>query len=311
MERPYAIRAMTRVEVGLAVDWAAAEGWNPGLRDADCFHAADDGGFLVGMLGDEAVATISVVKYGETFGFLGFYIVKPGHRGHGHGLAIWNAGLERLKGRAIGLDGVVAQQDNYRRSGFAFAYNNVRHEGTRRGGARADAAIVDLATLPFAQVAAYDAPFFPADRTRFLACWIRQGRALGYVRDGPPRGLRRDPPVPRGFQDRPALRRRRAHRRGALHRPAVGPARGHAGVPRHAGAEQRSGEPRAAARHEARLRDGTHVLRRGAATAPRAPLRGDDLRAGLKSKKGSDYFSGLKGVRLLFRRMTPSSEKVI
>lgn len=175
---------MTRVEVDLAVDWAAAEGWNPGLRDADCFHAADGGGFLVGVLGEEPVATISVVKYDETFGFLGFYIVKPGHRGHGHGLAIWNAGLERLRGRVIGLDGVVAQQDNYKRSGFTFAYNNVRYEGMRIAGARTDAAIVDLATLPFSQVAAYDAPFFPADRTRFLACWIRQGRALGYVRDG-------------------------------------------------------------------------------------------------------------------------------
>ncbi|HLA33082.1 MAG TPA: GNAT family N-acetyltransferase, partial [Pseudomonas sp.] len=31
---------MTRAEVDLAIDWAAAEGWNPGLHDADCFYAA-------------------------------------------------------------------------------------------------------------------------------------------------------------------------------------------------------------------------------------------------------------------------------
>ena len=34
----------------LAVDWAAAEGWNPGLHDAECLHAADPGGFLMAFV---------------------------------------------------------------------------------------------------------------------------------------------------------------------------------------------------------------------------------------------------------------------
>src|SRR4051794_9955160 len=100
------IRTMTRSEVDLAIDWAGAEGWNPGLHDADCFHVADPTGFLVGLLDDEPVATISVVKYGDTFGFLGFYIVKPVYRGRGYGIGVWNAGLEYLRGRTVGLDGV-------------------------------------------------------------------------------------------------------------------------------------------------------------------------------------------------------------
>ena len=29
-----AIRTMTLPEIGLALEWAAAEGWNPGLADA-------------------------------------------------------------------------------------------------------------------------------------------------------------------------------------------------------------------------------------------------------------------------------------
>jgi hypothetical protein len=34
-------------DMALAVDWAAAEGWNSGLDDAAAFHAADpDGHFL-------------------------------------------------------------------------------------------------------------------------------------------------------------------------------------------------------------------------------------------------------------------------
>jgi GNAT superfamily N-acetyltransferase len=181
----YTIRTMSRQEINIAVDWAAAEGWNPGLYDADCFYAADPGGFLVGMLGDEPIATISAVKYGSSFGFIGFYIVKPEYRGKGYGMQIWNAGLESLSGRTIGLDGVIAQQDNYRKSGFALAYSNVRYQGTGGGDYPDGAGIVPLSELAFDDICAYDQAFFPDNRREFLKYWINQPQsaALGIVRD--------------------------------------------------------------------------------------------------------------------------------
>jgi GNAT superfamily N-acetyltransferase len=180
------VRAMTRQEVDVAVDWAAAEGWNPGLHDANCFYAADPGGFLIGLLDDEPIATISAVKYGASFGFLGFYIVKPAYRGRGHGIQIWNAGLARLEGRVMGLDGVVEQQENYKKSGFVLAHRNIRHVGPGSGSAKANGGIVPLSMLPFGEVCAYDRSFFPESRERFLKCWISQpqGCALGFLRNG-------------------------------------------------------------------------------------------------------------------------------
>src|SRR5690606_16283758 len=124
----YSIRCMTRPEVDLCVEWAAAEGWNPGLHDAAPFHAADSEGFLVGMLDGEPIGSISAVRYGGHFGFIGFYIVAPAWRQQGYGLQLWHAAMQHLQGRLIGLDGVVAQQDNYRKSGFALAYNNIRFQ---------------------------------------------------------------------------------------------------------------------------------------------------------------------------------------
>jgi ribosomal protein S18 acetylase RimI-like enzyme len=181
----YTIRTMTRQEMDIAVDWAAAEGWNPGLYDAHCFSLADPTGFLVGLLGDEPVASISVVKYGSSFGFLGFYIVRPEYRGRGYGMRIWDAGLASLQGRTIGLDGVVAQQDNYRKSGFTLAYRNIRYQGLGGGPLPADSGIVPLATIPFDEICAYDTPFFPDDRRQFLKCWIAQPRstALGILQN--------------------------------------------------------------------------------------------------------------------------------
>jgi len=85
MKSDFIIRTMTRKEVDTAADWAAAEGWNPGMHDADCFWRADTNGFIGGWLGDEQAAAISVVRYGTSFGFLGFYIVRPDCRGKGYG----------------------------------------------------------------------------------------------------------------------------------------------------------------------------------------------------------------------------------
>lgn len=182
----YTIRPMTRQELDLAIEWAAAEGWNPGLHDADCFYDADPGGFLIGLLEGEPVAVISVVKYGESFGFLGFYIVKPEYRGRGYGLRIWNAGVASLQGRNIGLDGVLEQQENYRTSGFNLAYRNIRYQGTGGGSFAPEPGLVPLSALPFEAIAAYDQPFFPDRRTSFLKHWLNlpQSTALGLVQNG-------------------------------------------------------------------------------------------------------------------------------
>ena len=124
------IRTMRPDEIAIAVDWAAAEGWNPGLADAACFATVDPDGFLIGELDGVPAATVSCVNYGASFAFLGFYIVREDVRGRGYGVRIWNAAIAHAGRRVIGLDGVVAQQQNYKKSGFALAYANVRYGGT-------------------------------------------------------------------------------------------------------------------------------------------------------------------------------------
>jgi GNAT superfamily N-acetyltransferase len=190
-----AIRTMTRDDLPVAIEWAAREGWNPGLYDAVPFGTADPGGFLVGTLDGEPVAVVSAVRYGSRFGFLGFYIVRPDCRGRGYGKAIWEAAMAQLRGRVVGLDGVIEQQDNYRRSGFELAHRNMRFEGVAGAAAvhpaAAGAGLVPLAEVPEAALLDYDRAFFPAERIEFLRQWIAQpgtvalaalqgGRLLGY-----------------------------------------------------------------------------------------------------------------------------------
>ena len=123
------IEKMTLDDVNCALKLAAEEGWNPGLDDASAFFQADPMGFLMVKHDKKAVACISVIRQGDIHGFLGLYICHPDHRGKGFGWAVWQAGMEYLNGRTIGLDGVPEQQDNYRKSGFDYHYRNVRFAG--------------------------------------------------------------------------------------------------------------------------------------------------------------------------------------
>ncbi|MES5482219.1 GNAT family N-acetyltransferase [Bradyrhizobium sp. INPA03-11B] len=178
----FIIRTMRSDEIPLAVDWAAAEGWNPGLADAPCFAAEDPQGFFIGELEGEPAAVISCVNYGAQFSFLGFYIVRPDLRGRGYGLKIWNAAIAHARPRVIGLDGVVAQQANYQKSGFALAYANVRYGGTVAAPPALNTDVVALTDVPMALIEADDATVFPAPRPAFLCAWINTpghiGRAL-------------------------------------------------------------------------------------------------------------------------------------
>jgi GNAT superfamily N-acetyltransferase len=173
-------------EISIAVNWAAAEGWNPGLADDACFAAPDPQGFFIGELDGEPAATVSCVNYGASFAFLGFYIVRADLRGRGFGLRIWNAAIAHAGPRVIGLDGVVTQQQNYRKSGFELAYANIRYGGIVTPPDAPPAGVIALTEVPLATVEAYDATVFPAPRPAFLRAWIgapgHVGRAL--VRDG-------------------------------------------------------------------------------------------------------------------------------
>ena len=175
---------MRRDEVAWAIERAAQEGWNPGLHDAECFFAADPGGFLIGELDGEPIACISVVSYGGRYGFLGLYIVRPEFRGQDYGIQIWRAGMERLRGHNVGLDGVVAQQANYAKSGFRLAYRNVRYRASAEPSS-IDHSIIPALDVPFEAVAALDRKAFPESRDAFLRCWINQPTAASFVaRDG-------------------------------------------------------------------------------------------------------------------------------
>jgi len=119
--------------------------------------------------------------------FLGLYIVQPAYRGKGYGKQLWDAGLASAAGRCIGLDGVPAQQENYRKSGFSFAHRSARWGGRPGGLAARHAEVRPLTSADFAAVAAFDRRHVAAPRDAFLAAWLAPSasrQAEGYFDNG-------------------------------------------------------------------------------------------------------------------------------
>ncbi|MEX2200811.1 MAG: GNAT family N-acetyltransferase [Dongiaceae bacterium] len=168
------IRLLDRQETARAVEWAAEEGWNPGLNDAEAFFASDPGGFW-GLFEDGALlATISVVRYGGAFAFVGLYICRSDRRGEGIGYRLWQSVLENANAGTLGLDGVVDQQLNYRKAGFAFAHRNIRYGGTPVAAPQSDPRLASLTAADLDAMRRYEAQahVFPADRRAFLRAWL-------------------------------------------------------------------------------------------------------------------------------------------
>jgi RimJ/RimL family protein N-acetyltransferase len=179
------IRRMARPDLDWAVDWMAAEGWNPGLNDAACFYQADPQGFFVGELDGQPIGCCFAVVYDDRYAFFGGYIVKPEFRRQGVGIQLTRAGLDYIGQRNAGLDGVVDMQAKYARIGFRLAHRNARYEGVAEGeGPSGESQIVELSRIPFRELAAYDKLHFSAPRPAFLESWTSQpgGTALGALR---------------------------------------------------------------------------------------------------------------------------------
>lgn len=203
MAENYIVRRMNRQEIDIAVEWAAGEGWNPGLYDADCFYTADPNGFFIGLLDDQIVAVGSAVRYDDNFAFCGFYIVSSEYRGKGYGLTLTKERLAYVGNRNAGIDGVTNMLDKYARLGYKIAHNNARYQVDNLPSTSINhSTIKPIADSLLPALFDYDRYHFPAPRQSFLEAWIKQPHSLSltWLEDGEIRGYGVIRPCRKGFK---------------------------------------------------------------------------------------------------------------
>ncbi len=179
-------RTATLGEIELMLDWAADEGWNPGLADARAFQEADPQGFFVAEAEGQPVAAISVVNHSPQMAFLGLYICRPDYRGRGIGYALWTHALNHAGARTVGLDGVPAQEANYAKSGFGLAGRTRRLEGALD---RSDTPPPLATVADLEAIARLDRAANGYDRPAFLAAWTAQSDSRKTVLTRTPQGI--------------------------------------------------------------------------------------------------------------------------
>ena len=158
--------------------WAKEEGWNPGPKDAIAYWETDPDGFYGYYLKNELIAGGSIISYQATFGFMGFFIVKPAYRSQGIGRKLWmqrrNTLLSRLdKGASIGMDGVVAMQPFYEKGGFKIAFRDERHENIGKA-FQVHLNISAIEKNDLNSILAYDEQCFGFPRPQFMIPWIEK-----------------------------------------------------------------------------------------------------------------------------------------
>jgi ribosomal protein S18 acetylase RimI-like enzyme len=174
-------RRLTFEEFQTLVNWAAKEGWNPGLQDASIFWATDPNGFYGYFDNEKLIGGGSIVSYAGQFGFMGFFIVHPDYRANGIGRTLWRQRRDTLLSRlskdaAIGMDGVVAMQPFYQKGGFQIAYRDERYEKTGIS-YPIHPLIQPVTEADYKALFALDMECFGVDRTPFLSLWLKASNA--------------------------------------------------------------------------------------------------------------------------------------
>jgi hypothetical protein len=106
------------------------------------------------------------------------------YRGNDYGYLLWQQGIDYLKTcPTIGLDGVVAQQNNYQKSGFKSVYRHLRFGGKPSAIAPVKVAKqhIDIRRVPISELLEYETSLFMYVRPTLLAAWISLPESHGLV----------------------------------------------------------------------------------------------------------------------------------
>lgn len=182
------LRTMIRSEVDLLLEWAAEEGWKPGLEDADAFWAADNDAYIAAEIDNEIIGGGATVRYSGELGFMGLFIIRPDFRNQGLGRTLWHYRRDLLISRmspngTIGMMAVENMKPFYEKGGFKYFGMGTRYGGKVDTEINTQATVLDLVNLDFKQVVEFDRKHFGAYREAFWRKWIKpkSGRGLALM----------------------------------------------------------------------------------------------------------------------------------
>ncbi len=110
--------------IDFIIEMEREEKWSPGLYDVKCYLDGKNITYYFCMIAGKPVGMISIVENNLIY-FIGSFIVAKAYRGQGYGRLLWDAVVEVLGDKPLGLYAVFSLVPFYARQGFR-AGNEVR-----------------------------------------------------------------------------------------------------------------------------------------------------------------------------------------
>ncbi len=183
MNETFSIRLISNNDIDKVTDWAKLEGFTPGFDDISIYKNTDKQGIWVGCLNNEPIGSIACVKYNESYGFIGLFIVKKEFRNKGYGLRLWKHALNYLKEiDCIGLEAAPARLSDYQKWGFKqssitnrwklYGFSNILKQNFYKD-VKHDFKVVPGSEISSNAVLIYDSQREPSPRPHFLNDWLK------------------------------------------------------------------------------------------------------------------------------------------
>lgn len=171
-------RPMEWTDIPSGLSLCRSAGWNQLSRDWEFFLTPDPQGNWVCVLDDrKVVGTVTTIRYGDHFAWIGMVLVDPAHRRKGIGLALLEQAVLELKNEnCVKLDATPAGRQVYVKLGFRDEYElsrmsanvfNIDHLAS-------SPTATALAADELEMVRSFDEEVFAADR-RTLLSWMHDG----------------------------------------------------------------------------------------------------------------------------------------
>ena len=164
-------------------EWMAQDqpnSWAIGLQDMPLYSLIDPNGCITGKINNKLVINLCALNYNDSYSFIGAFWSDPSCRGRGLGSQVFSAGIRHCGARTIGLYAAPKLVHFYERYGFrsvgTMGFYTLQKNSVLTTSQRSH--IVALDKIPFEILIDFDSKFFPFERSKFLAAWIKQKDVL-------------------------------------------------------------------------------------------------------------------------------------
>ncbi len=195
MDESFNIRPLQDSDIHHVTRWSRIEGFAPGTGDVGIYKHTDQQGLWIGSIGTTPIGCIAGIRYNQLYGFIGLFLVKKEHRGHGYGLKLWNQALDHLSDLpCVGLEAAPDRINDYSSWGFQPSSLTTRWELAKFDAISSKIqpnklpngiTILEGKLIPNNVVQAYDANREPSPRPHFLSDWLSHpaGDVLALIDD--------------------------------------------------------------------------------------------------------------------------------